>query len=105
MDYTREQIRLGSELLEMATNETDNLITLENYNKILEMPGIDAALFMLYKAAEFAFSHPKPLLQSAFLLGYYIHESLTKSEKMWEVGGEEPEDSDWTKKARKEVLE
>ena len=106
MDTQDDQIRLGSELLALATSETDDPDTLAAYNKILEVPGVDSALFMLYKAAEFAFAHPKPLLQSAFMLGYYVHESLSKSDKLWDAGiEEEPKDSAWTKKARKEVLE
>jgi len=83
-----EEIRLGTELLELAISSTDNPEVLEIYNNILLMPGVDSALYMLYKAAEFAFSHPKPLLQSAFMFGK-----------------DEPDDTDWTEKARKEVLD
>ena len=100
-----EEIRLGTELLELAINSTDNPEVLEIYNNILLMPGVDSALYMLYKAAEFAFSHPKPLLQSAFMLGYYVHESLGAADKLWEAGKDEPDDTDWTEKARKEVLD
>ena len=100
-----EDIRLGMELLELATTSTDSPEILEAYNNILEMPGVDSALYMLYKAAESAFSHPKPLLQSAFMLGYYVHTSLGAADKLWEDGlKDKPDDTDWTDKARKEVL-
>ena len=98
------QIRLGADLLALATDFTTDAETVELYNNILEMPGIDAALWMLYKAAEGAMSHPKPLLQSAFMLGYYVHQSLDTADKLWESGlTEEPETSEWTKKAIKKI--
>ena len=101
-----DDLRLGTELLDLATTSTDDPTILEAYNKILAMPRVDSALFMLYKAAEFAFAHPKPLLQSAFMLGYYIHESLGTADKLWEAGlKDDPDDTDWTTKARKEVLD
>lgn len=80
-----QDIRLGISLLETATQLTADPTKLQAYNKILEMPGVDSALFLLYKASE-TYPHPKALLQSVFILGYYVCESLSHVDSMWENG-------------------
>ena len=95
MEHFEQEIELGSELLEMASAITECPDKLKEYNNILDMPGIDPALFMLYKAGETDECHPKALLQSAFMLGYYVCESLRQVNTMWEVGPtEEPQQGD-----------
>jgi len=81
-----QELRLGIELLDMAIRVTDNPEKLKMYNEILVMPGVDSALYMLYSAAQEGTSHPKSLLQSAFMLGYYIYESLHEMDKLWKEG-------------------
>ena len=91
MDEFEQEINLGSELLELASAMTDCSEKLAEYNSILEMPGVDPALFMLYKARETDSCHPKALLQSAFMLGYYVCESMRQVNTMWNAGpSEEP---------------
>jgi len=86
-----QAVNLGSELLELASALTESPEKLAEYNNVLEMPGIDPALFMLYKAAENEPCHPKSLLQSAFMLGYYVCDSLHQADKLWDAGpSEEP---------------
>jgi len=101
MDEFDQDINLGSELLELASVMTECPEKLAEYTNVLEMPGIDPALFMLYKAAENEPCHPKSLLQSAFMLGYYVCDSLRQADKLWDSGpSEEPiinlEDGDTT---------
>ena len=92
MEDFEKEIDLGSELLEMASAITESPDKLQEYTDILEMPGIDSALFMLYKAGETDACHPKALLQSAFMLGYYVCESMRQVNAMWEAGPtEEPQ--------------
>ena len=91
MDEFEQEINLGSELLELASAMTDCPEKLAEYNNVLEMPGIDPALFMLYKASETEPCHPKSLLQSAFMLGYFVCNSLRQADKLWDAGpSEEP---------------
>jgi len=91
MDEFEQNITLGSELLELASAMTDCPEKLAEYNHVLEMPGIDPALFMLYKSTETEPCHPKVLLQSAFMLGYYVCNSLRQVDKLWDAGpSEEP---------------
>ena len=82
-----ENVRLGTDLLDAATKLTDDPEQMERYDKILNMPGVDTALFMIFKSAEVSPSlHPKSLLQSAFMLGYFVHDRLAQVEKLWEDG-------------------
>jgi len=81
-----QEIRLGTELLELAFRVTANPEKLRKYNEILSMPGVDSALYMLCRAAQEDNSHPRHLLQSAFMLGYYIYESLHEMDRLWEEG-------------------
>ena len=82
-----ENVRLGTDLLDAATKLTDDPEQMERYDKILNMPGVDTALFMIFKSAEVSPSlHPKSLLQSAFMLGYFVHDRLGQVEKLWEDG-------------------
>ena len=86
MGETGQEVRLGTELLDMAFRATANPEKLKMYNGILTMPGVDSALYMLYRAAHEDNSHPRHLLQSAFMLGYYIYESVHAVDKLWEEG-------------------
>ena len=82
-----ENVRLGTDLLDAATKLTDDPEQMERYDKILNMPGVDTALFMIFKSAEVSPSlHPKSLLQAAFMLGYFVHDRLGQVEKLWEDG-------------------
>ena len=84
-----ENIRLGTDLLEAATQLTNDPEQMERYDQILNMPGVDTALFMIFKSSEGTPTHPKSLLQSAFMLGYFVHERLGQVEKLWEDGPED----------------
>ena len=80
-----ENLRLGTDLLEAATRLTDDPEQMQRYDDILNMPGVDTALFMIFKSAELTPSiHPKSILQSAFMLGYFVHERLGQVDKLWE---------------------
>ena len=82
-------IRLGTDLLEAASVLTDDPEQLAKYEEILKMPGVNAALFMIFKSSEHAAVHPRSLLQSAFMLGFFVHDSLDKTEQLWRDGPEE----------------
>ena len=84
-----ENVRLGTDLLEAATQLTNDPEQMERYDKVLNMPGVDTALFMIFKSSEVSPSHPKSLLQSAFMLGYFVHDRLGQVEKLWEGGPED----------------
>ena len=86
MENPSQEIRLGLELLDMALKVSSNPTKLREYNEVLDMPGVDSALFMLYRASQEDSSHPRHLLQSAFMLGYYIYESLQEVNKLWQEG-------------------
>ena len=85
-----EECRLGKDLLATVLEVTEDPEQLEHYNSVLAMPGIDGALYILYENKSEFKGHPRPLLQSAFMLGYYLNESLHKTSKLWEAGP--PED-------------
>jgi len=87
MDMNQD-MRLGAGILEMVARLTQDPAKLEAYNHVLDMPGVDAALFLLYKSAE-TLIHPKPLLQSTFMLGYYLCESLKEVDELWNNGPDE----------------
>jgi hypothetical protein len=70
----------------MAFRVTADTDKLKIYHGVLSMPGVDSALYMLYRGANESNAHPKNLLQSAFMLGYYIHESLQEMDRLWEEG-------------------
>tara|TARA_R110002020_G_C15981819_1_gene748522 strand:- start:201 stop:500 length:300 start_codon:yes stop_codon:yes gene_type:complete len=84
-----ENVRLGTDLLDAATQLTNDPEQMERYDKILNMPGVDTALFMIFKSSEGTPTHPKSLLQSAFMLGYFVHDRLGQVEKLWEDGPED----------------
>ena len=89
-----ENIRLGTDLLDAASVLTDDPAQLERYEKILKMPGVDAALFMIFKSSEQGVVHPKSLLQSAFMLGFFVHDSLDKADQLWASGPEKDPEYD-----------
>ena len=81
-----DNLRLGTDLLDAATKLTNDPEQMERYDKVVNMPGVDTALFMIFKSSEVTPAHPKALLQSAFMLGYFVHERLTQVDKLWEDG-------------------
>ena len=89
-----ENIRLGTDLLDAASVLTDDPVVMAQYDKILKMPGVDAALFMIFKSSEHVSIHPKSLLQSAFMLGYFVRESLDKVDQLWASGPEKDPEYD-----------
>ena len=84
-----ENVRLGTDLLDAATKLTNDPEQMQRYDDILKMPGVDTALFMIFKSSEGTPTHPKSLLQSAFMLGYFVHDRLGQVEKLWEGGPED----------------
>ena len=86
MEDPNQEIRLGTELLEMAFALSSDPLKLQAYNEILKMPGVDSALYMLYSATTEGDSHPRQLVQAAFMLGYYVYESLNEINNLWERG-------------------
>ena len=46
MEDPNQEIRLGTELLEMAFALSSDPLKLQAYNEILKMPGVDSALYM-----------------------------------------------------------
>jgi len=95
MENAEQEIRLGAELLEMAFKVSSDSERLKLYNNILDMPGVDSALYMLHRASQEENIHPKSLLQSAFMLGYYVYESLHEIDSLWERETGEESPIDW----------
>ena len=80
-----EDIRLGKDLLD-GLLKINTVEETERYNTILGMPGVDGALYMLYENKSGFKGHPRPMLQAAFMLGYYMNESLHNAEQLWDSG-------------------
>ena len=89
MKEMNDDIRLGKDLLDTMFEITNDPDKMERYNAILSMPGVDGALYMLYENKSGFKGHPRPLLQSAFMLGYYLNESINNADHLWDSGPEE----------------
>ena len=91
-----EELYLGASLLKTALGKEDDTAIGERYMELLHCPGIDGALYLLYKAcAEDPRSDSKTLAQAAYTLGYYVATSVKKVDVLWDSGPEEEPKIDW----------
>ena len=51
-EFNLEELRLGGDILENALHGCYSEESLAKYQRILSMPGIDGALYLLYKAIQ-----------------------------------------------------
>ena len=89
-DWNIEELRLGGDMLENALHGCYSEEALIKYQRILSMPGIDGALYLLYKAVnEDITGNAKVLSQAAFVLGYFVCTSMQTVDALWANGPEE----------------
>lgn len=91
-----EELYLGASLLKTALGDENNLAVGERYMELLNSPGIDGALYLLYKACnEDPRSDAKTLAQAAYTLGYYVANSVKQVDALWDSGPDEEPNIDW----------
>lgn len=91
------EIYLGASLLKTALGEQDNSMVESRYRELLKSPGIDGALYLLYKACTSdPNSDSRTLAQAAYMLGYYVANSVKEIDNLWNAGPEEEPNLDWT---------
>jgi len=96
MNESNTELYLGASLLKTALGDSDNTIIEERYKELLKAPGIDGALYLLYHAVnEDPRSDSKTLAQAAYMLGYYVANSVKEIDILWENGPREEPKLDW----------
>ena len=89
-EFNIEELRLGGDILENALHGCYSEEALLKYQRILSMPGIDGALYLLYKAIQHDVTgNAKVLSQAAFVLGYFVCTSMQAVDALWANGPEE----------------
>lgn len=92
-EFKPEWLELGTELLESATKE----LPYSEANRLLEVPGVDPALYMLfcslpqgfecatnrYPTGTWSVADVRSLMQCAFMLGTYVRKSVEDTDKLW----------------------
>ena len=90
------ELYLGASLLKTALGDTEHAIIEEHYQQLLKAPGIDGALYLLYQAcSQDPRSDAKTLAQAAYMLGYYVAQSVGRVDTIWENGPDEEPNFDW----------
>ena len=98
MNESNTELHLGASLLKMALGDRQDSMIEERYQDLLRAPGIDGALYLLYQAcSQDSRSGAKTLAQAAYMLGYYVAQSVKEIDNLWENGPDnEPEQKiDW----------
>ena len=98
MNESNTELYLGASLLKTALGDTRDSLIEERYQDLLKAPGIDGALYLLYQAVtQDPRSDAKTLAQAAYMLGYYVANSVKEIDNLWENGPDnEPEQKiDW----------
>ena len=96
MNESNTELYLGASLLKTALGDSDNTIIEERYKELLKAPGIDGALYLLYHAVtEDPRSDAKTLAQAAYMLGYYVANSVKEIDTLWDNGPTDEPKLDW----------
>ena len=96
MNKSNTELYLGASLLKTALGEQDNSMIEERHRDLLKSPGIDGALYLLYKACTLdPNSDSRTLAQAAYMLGYYVANSVKEIDNLWNVGPDEEPKIDW----------
>ena len=91
-----EELYLGASLLKTALGDSNNLAVGERYMELLNSPGIDGALYLLFQAvSQDPRSDAKTLAQAAYTLGYYVASSVKEIDILWENGPNDEPNLDW----------
>ena len=91
-----EELYLGASLLKTALGDSNNLAVGERYMELLNSPGIDGALYLLFQAvSQDPRSDAKTLAQAAYMLGYYVASSVKEIDNLWENGPNDEPNLDW----------
>ena len=95
-EESNTELYLGASLLKTALGDSENSMVEERYKELLNAPGIDGALYLLYHAvSNDRRSDAKTLAQAAYMLGYYVAQSIKTVDSLWENGPLEEPNLDW----------
>ena len=96
MNLSDTELYLGASLLHTALGDRENSVIEQRYRELLKAPGIDGALYLLYKACnQDPNSDARSLAQAAYMLGYYVAQSVKEIDNLWESGPDEEPKIDW----------
>ena len=97
MRESNKELHLGAILLKTALGDgADDVLTTDRYKDILNSPGIDGALYLLYQAvSQDTRSDAKTLAQAAYMLGYYVANSVKEIDSLWDNGPTTEPNLDW----------
>jgi len=97
MNHTDTEIYLGASLLKTALGDRTDTGIETRYQELLKAPGIDGALYLLFNACnQDPLSDAKTLAQAAYMLGYYVAQSVKEIDNLWDAGPENEPKVDWT---------
>ena len=96
MNESNTELYLGASLLKTALGDREDSMIEERYQDLLKAPGIDGALYLLYQAvSKDPRSAAKTLAQAAYMLGYYVANSVKEIDNLWENGPSDEPNQDW----------
>jgi len=96
MNQSDTELYLGASLLKKALGDREDTGLEARYKELLKAPGIDGALYMLFQACNNdPRSDAKTLAQAAYMLGYYVAQSVKEIDTLWDIGPKEEPKIDW----------
>ena len=96
MKESNTELYLGASLLKTALGNREDSMIEERYQDLLKAPGIDGALYLLFQAVnQDPRSDAKTLAQAAYMLGYYVANSIKEIDTLWENGPDDEPKIDW----------
>ena len=96
MNQSDTELYLGASLLKTALGDKENTRIESRYRELLTAPGIDGALYLLFKAcSKDPQSDAKSLAQAAYMLGYYVANSVKEIDNIWDCGPADEPKLDW----------
>ena len=96
MSKSNTELYLGASLLKTALGDREDSMIELRYQDLLKAPGIDGALYLLFKAVnQDPRSDAKTLAQAAYMLGYYVASSVKEIDTLWENGPDNEPNLDW----------
>lgn len=96
MNESNTELHLGASLLKTALGDREDSMIEERYQDLLRAPGIDGALYLLYQAcSQDPRSDAKTLAQAAYMLGYYVAQSVKEIDNLWQNGPDEEPKMNW----------
>jgi len=96
MNESNTELYLGASLLKTALGDREDSMIEERYQDLLKAPGIDGALYLLFQAvSQDSRSDAKTLAQAAYMLGYYVANSVKEIDNLWENGPSDEPNQDW----------